>query len=278
MHRDHPWPGVVSAVGYRTPEPDHPIHRGLPSPWLTVIFSLDEGVESASTLDELASAQPTPIVTAGLHTETSYVLERTGQTGIQLAVHPLAARTLLGRPAAELSATEYDGAEVVGRTGERTQQRLTDTPDWSRAFDLLRDHLRQTRDDHRRAEVRTEVRHAWHLLEASGGQLPIAVVAAQVGVTPRHLGTLFRREVGRPPKTIAQLIRFQRAVTLIKGSLGRTGRVDLAEVAATAGYADQSHLTHEFVDRIGIPPSTWISEEFRNLQDHGRVAEADSST
>jgi hypothetical protein len=39
---------VVSAVGYRTPRPDHPVHFGLPSPWLTVIFSLDDGVESAS--------------------------------------------------------------------------------------------------------------------------------------------------------------------------------------------------------------------------------------
>jgi AraC-like DNA-binding protein len=243
-----------------------------------VIFSLDDGVESASTLDELESAPPTPIITAGLHTETSYVLERTGQTGIQLAVHPLAARALLGRPSAELSATHYDGAEVVGRTGVRTQQRLADTPDWTRAFDLLGGHLRRTRDDRRRVEVRSEVRHAWHLLEASGGLLPIAVVAAQVGVTPRHLGTLFRREVGRPPKTIAQLIRFQHAVSLIKASLARTGRVDLAVVAAAAGYADQSHLTHEVVDRIGIPPSTWIAEEFRNLQDHGRVAAADSST
>jgi AraC-like DNA-binding protein len=268
---------VVSAVGYRTPEPDHPIHRGLPSPWLTVIFSLDDGIESASTLERLEDATPTPIITAGLHTATSYVLERTGQAGIQLAVHPLAARVLLGRPASELSVTDFDGTEVVGRSGVRAQQRLTETLDWTCAFDLLGDHLQHARDDHRRAEVRSEVRHAWHLLEASGGRLPIAVVAAQVGVTPRHLGTLFRREVGRAPKTIAQLIRFQSAVSLIKASVGRTGRVDLADVAATAGYADQSHLTHEVVDRIGVPPSTWIAEEFRNLQDHGRLGAADSS-
>jgi AraC-like DNA-binding protein len=268
---------VVSAVGYRTPQPDHPVHRGLPSPWLTVIFSLDEGVESASTLDELDGAPPIPIIAAGLHTETSYVLERAGQTGIQLAVHPLAARTLFGRRAAELSVTGYDGAEVVGRAGVRTQQRLTETPGWSRAFDLLGSHLQRTSEDHRRSDVRSEVRHAWHLLDASGGRLPIALVASQVGITPRHLGSLFRREVGHPPKTIAQLIRFQRVVSLIKASLARTGQVDLAGVAAIAGYADQSHLTHEVVDRLGTPPSAWIAEEFRNLQDHGRVATADSS-
>jgi AraC-like DNA-binding protein len=268
---------VVSAVGYRTPVPDHPVHYGLPSPYLTVIFSRDDGVEAARELAALPEAKPDPLIAAGLHTKVSYVLERPEQSGLQLAVHPLACRALFGLPAAELSVADDGGGELLGRDAATTQERLTETPDWPTAFRLLGDHLRRSLSEERYGEVRSEVRHAWHLMEVSGGRLPIALVAARVGVTPRHLGTLFRREVGCPPKTVAQLIRFQRVVSLIKVSLAHTGRVDLGDVAAAAGYADQSHLTHEVVDRLGIPPSAWIAEEFRNLQDHGRVVARPSS-
>ena len=157
----------------------------------------------------------------------------------------------------------------------RTQERLTECRDWSDAFALLGGHLTRSLARHPRVEVRSELRHAWSLLEASGGQRPIAEVAACVGLTPRHLGTLFRREVGQSPKTIAQLIRFQCSVALIKKtSLVSDRSRRPGRVAARAGYADQSHLTHDFVERIGVPPTRWITEEFRNLQDHGALPAA----
>jgi AraC-like DNA-binding protein len=260
---------VVSAVGYRTPQPEHPVHYGLPSPWLTVIFSLDDGVESASERAALPTAPPLPIIVAGLHTRSSFVRPRTGQAGVQLAVHPLAARSLFGMPAAELSATEYDGRQVLDHRATSIQEQLTESRDWDHAFIVLGGHLARSLDRRRRGDQRSELRHAWSLLETSGGRMPISAVAARVGITPRHLGTLFTREVGRSPKIIAQLIRFQRSVALIKNDIARIGRTDLATVAVRCGYADQSHLTHDFVERIGVPPTRWIAEEFRNLQDHG---------
>lgn len=256
-------------MGYRTPPPDQPVHYGLPSPWLTVIFSLDDGVESASDRTALATAPPLPIIAAGLHTRASFVRPRAGQAGVQLAVHPLAARALFGVPASELSSTDYDGRQVLDRTAARTQDRLTACRDWIDAFTVLGGHLTRSLDRRRQDEPRNEVRHAWGLLQASAGRLSIGEVAARVGLTQRHLSTLFTREVGRTPKTVAQLIRFQHAVDLIKNDIARAGRTELAQVAARAGYADQSHLTRDVVDRLGVPPTRWIIEEFRNLQDHG---------
>jgi AraC-like DNA-binding protein len=267
---------VVSAVGYRSPVPDHPVHYGLPSPYLTVIFSLDDGVESASDRATLGAATPDPIVAAGLHPRTSYVRQRSGQCGIQLAVHPLACRSLFGLPAVELSVTDYDGRDVLGRAAAITQDRLTESRDWADAFRLVGSHLTGSLADRRRADVRSEVRHAWHLLQHSEGRMPISEVARTVGVTPRHLGTLFSAELGSSPKTVAQLFRFHRAVGEVHRALGRHGRVELAAVAARAGYADQAHLTRDFVQRLGVPPSRWIAEEFRNLQDHAFRAGADS--
>jgi transcriptional regulator GlxA family with amidase domain len=108
--------------------------------------------------------------------------------------------------------------------------------------------------------------------------MAIGEVAATVAVTPRHLGTLFQREVGRSPKAIARLFRFERAVRQVRTAVGRGNRVDLAAVAAAAGYADQSYLTRDFVDRLGVAPSRWITEEFRNLQEHGADPATDSGS
>ena len=108
--------------------------------------------------------------------------------------------------------------------------------------------------------------------------MPISEVAQRVGVSPRHLGTLFAREVGRSPKTVAQLFRFQGAVTEIREAVAGRRPVDLAAVAARAGYADQSHLSRDFGDRLGASPSRWLREEFRNLQDHPLTTAPESST
>ena len=43
--------------------------------------------------------------------------------------------------------------------------------------------------------------------------------------------------------------------------------VPLAEAAHRCGYADQAHLTREWVALAGCPPSTWLREEFPFLQD-----------
>ena len=260
---------MVSAVGYRTPAPDHPVHYGLPSPWLTVIFSLDDGVESASDL-LIAACGPA----AADH-------RRRSAHAVQLRWRPGPGRPASSSPSTpggagaargagpRASSTDYDGRQVLDRHATRTQEQLTECRDWDHAFAVLGRHLSRSLDRTHRVDPRSEVRHAWSLLQDSGGRLPIAEVAARVGLSPRHLGTLFTREVGRTPKAVAQLMRFQGAVGLIKVDIARTGRTDLAAVAARCGYADQSHLTHDFVERLGVPPTRWISEEFRNLQDHG---------
>ena len=89
--------------------------------------------------------------------------------------------------------------------------------------------------------------HAWHLLRASHGTARVADVARAVGWSERHLAARFRAEIGLTPKAAARVIRFDRARRMIPGSNG-------AIVAATCGYADQSHLVRDFVEFTGLRP------------------------
>nr|WP_242660161.1 AraC family transcriptional regulator [Mycobacterium intracellulare] len=184
-------------------------------------------------------------------------------------MHPLASRALFGVPSAELPVAEYDATAVLDRGGLELHDRVTEAHGWPDVFALVARYLIEARRRRESASVRPEVAHAWHLLERSRGRIPVAAVAETVGVTTRHLTTLFGQEVGRSPKTVAMLMRFQHATARIAASARRYGRVDLAGVAAATGYSDHAHLTREFVRFVGVPPRRWLADEFRNIQDGG---------
>ncbi|MEB3032711.1 AraC family transcriptional regulator [[Mycobacterium] nativiensis] len=258
-------------VGYRALDVPQAVHRGMPSSTLTFIVSLDEGVQAADTAEALPSAKPNPIILGGLHVQASHVRQCRGQAGVQVAVHPLASRALFGMPSAELSVTDFDARPILGRGSVELHERLVQAPRWADAFDLVACYLadaRWRRDDD---GVRPEVAHAWHLLHRSRGTAPVAHVAERVGLSQRHLNTLFRREVGRTPKAVAMLMRFEHATARIAGDTRRAGRVDLARIAGDTGYCDQAHLTREFVRFAGVSPRAWLAEEFQNIQDGGHT-------
>ena len=247
----------------------------MPSSTLTFIVSLDDGVEAAETAEALPAARPNPLLLGGLHVQAAHVRQRRGQTGVQLAVHPLAARALFGVPSAELNAAQLDATAVLGRSGIRLRDRVSEAQQWGDAFGWIAGVSVAGMAAPGRTGVRPEVAHAWQLLALSGGRASVGAVADRVGVTGRHLTTLFHREVGRSPKTVAMLMRFERATAQIADSVRRSATVDLAAVAAGTGYSDQAHLTREFARFAGAPPRRWIAEEFRNIQAGGHIGGAD---
>jgi AraC-like DNA-binding protein len=268
-------PGVASMVGYRALEMPGGVHRGMPSSTLTFIVSLDDGVEAAQTAEALPEARPNPVLLGGLHVRAAHVRQRRGQAGVQLAVHPLASRALFGMPSAELSLSDFDGVTVLGRPGTELRERVSDAGHWRDAFALIAQYLVDARTRRERSTVRPEVAYAWHLLQRSRGRAPVSTVADRVDLSARHLTTLFQREVGRSPKTVAMLMRFEHATARIAEAVRRGAPLDLAAVAIDTGYSDQAHLSREVVRFAGAPPRRWVAEEFRNIQDGGHAAGSD---
>lgn len=84
----------------------------------------------------------------------------------------------------------------------------------------------------------------------SAGRARIEDLARRTGVTRQHLARLFDVNVGMSPKTFARVARFRRAMTL-----GR--KMAWADVAATLGYSDQSHLIAEFRELAGTTPDAF---------------------
>ena len=77
-------------------------------------------------------------------------------------------------------------------------------------------------------------------------------IAGRVGLSERQLRRRTHAAAGYGPKTLQRILRFQRFVRTVDAS---EGPLDLAAAAATAGYADQSHLTRESVALSGLTPA-----------------------
>jgi AraC-like DNA-binding protein len=232
-------------------------HLGLPSPYLTVIVTLDEPLHVARQPDPAQSPDRYDALVGGLHTRPAVIEHDGAQSGVQLALSPLGTRALFGVPAGELADVDVHGADLIGRLGAELQERMQAAMTWTDRFRLLDEGLGRLIDPSRRPPA--EVCHAWHLLRASHGTARIADVACAVGWSERHLAARFRTEIGLTPKAAARVIRFDRARRMIPGSHG-------AAVAAVCGYADQPHLVRDFVDFTGLTPSAWLAAEVGNVQ------------
>ncbi len=76
---------------------------------------------------------------------------------------------------------------------------------------------------------------------------PVDAIADACGLSPRQLQRRCRTAFGYGPKTLARILRMQRAV-----ALARAG-TPFATVSAVAGYADQAHLARDVRALAGVP-------------------------
>jgi AraC-like DNA-binding protein len=256
-------PFVAWYAGYRQAgEPA--AHRGLPSPYLTMIFTLDDPLVLACHPDPRQPPASYDTLVGGLHTSPALITHEGRQSGIQLMLSPLGARALLNVPAGELTAIDVDGSQLLGGLAARIREQLCAAPDWPARFAALDRLLGETIRD--APPVSPEASWAWRELLASGGDVSIADLARQTGWSSRHLRNRFRAEIGLTPKAAARVIRFDRARRLLQRLAAAGPLPPLAEVAAECGYYDQAHLAREFRDLAGCPPSAWVAQECRNVQ------------
>jgi AraC-like DNA-binding protein len=262
-------PYVTAYTGYRQAGIEPAVHRGLPSPSLTMIVTLDEPLVIARHPDPRQPASSHDFLLGGLHTAPALVTHDGWQSGIQLALTPLGARALLGMPAGELASIDVEAADVLGRLAGEVRERVVAAPDWAGRFAVLEDFLIsrvRAAQAPGRPEASPEVSYAWNRLRRSRGAVSVAELAAETGWSARHLGERFRAETGLSPKAGARVVRFDQARRRLQRRQARDGRVALAGLAAECGYYDQAHMARDFRDLAGCPPSVLLAEELRNVQ------------
>ncbi|MTE16447.1 helix-turn-helix transcriptional regulator [Nocardia aurantiaca] len=86
------------------------------------------------------------------------------------------------------------------------------------------------------------------IVTSLGSGMSVSATAEELGTGPRRLHRLSLAAFGYGPKTLARVLRMQRALALARGGMG------LADVAAIVGFADQAHLSRDIRELSGMSP------------------------
>lgn len=232
------------------------VTRGLPSRHVSLMIGLDEPFEIQKT-------SSTRSFIGGLNDKPAMVTRRESIDCLHLFLNPLGIRTLFGFPAAELCDGIVDLKNVFGAFTEEFIGHLQELKYWPTRFDYLDQVFLSL---FKPSIVTRELQWSWNALLGSEGKVKIAALAHEIGWSRRHFSEKFKQEFGISPKNIARVLRFEKACALLKI------RQSLADVAATTGYYDQAHLSHEWQSLAGCSPKTWILEELPFLQDYELAA------
>lgn len=177
-----------------------------------------------------------------------------GTESVGVRFRPGAASHLLGTSAAEIRNIRVGLGDVLGSTWERKlTDRLDNAPADAERIALFENAVRAWRTRGPEADpligaVRQALaRHSWN----------VGALADAASVTERQLQRRCNDAFGYGPATLRGILRLQRFMALAQSGT-RTG---LAELAATAGYSDQAHLSRECRRISSLTPSGLLASE-----------------
>lgn len=197
---------------------------------------------------------------AGLH-ETPAQTEHAGEIcGVEAYLTPLGARRLFGVPMGELTGQVVELEDLIGSSD--LAERLHETPGWPARLTLFERWIARRVLEAPAASA--ELEWAWRRLVNSGGTVPVGELAAELGRSRRHLAAAFREQLGLPPKALARLLRFERAVARLRAG------ADLATLALDCGYFDQAHFSRDFRAFTGMTPTGY--RDVTSVQDFTSIA------
>ncbi|MFC8359758.1 helix-turn-helix domain-containing protein [Streptomyces griseorubiginosus] len=167
----------------------------------------------------------------------AYVTEGAPSTWVGLRFHPGSAPAFLGVPAHELRDLRVELADLwPASEARRLGSRVAASADPATALEDIALERAAPADPVLRALVAS--------LDAGR---PVGVTADELGLGPRQLHRRSLVAFGYGPKTLARILRLQRAL-----ALARAG-VPYAETAARCGFADQAHLARDVRELTGVP-------------------------
>lgn len=263
--------------GYRQAGMAPATQRGLPSPWLTFIVALDDPLVIARHPDPHQAPGRYQSLVGGLHTVPAHIVHDGRQSGIQIALHPLAAGALFGLPAGELAGRCAAADAVLGAAADLLREQVLAAGCWDQRMSAVDRWLLGRMEQGDRARPPPGVTRAWEVLIRSGGTVPVEALVREVAWSERRLRDQMLAWTGLSPKSAARVIRFDRARRQLAAAVAGGHPGGLADLAVRCGYYDQAHLAREFNRLAGCAPSRWAAEEFRNIQ-AGAHAEPSEST
>ena len=169
--------------------------------------------------------------------------------------YPDAFHALFGVDLAAIQDAFVDVARVLPPHGLQLVDAVAAAPD--------DDARRRIVDAFLAAHATTLVASAWMRLRRMGVNIGLRVAGRLLGVGPRQVQRLARREGGMSVQGLSRLWRGERSLRKVRAALADGQAIDWAAHAVDAGYADQSHFVRDCKEISGRTP-TQIAQQARH--------------
>ena len=243
------------------------LQRILPDGCVELIFHFGERFHAMSATG-VAVQQPASFV-VGLLTSPFVIAPAVHVDTMAVRFRPGGAYPFFAVPLSLLTDRAVGLDQLWGPvTARRIWQQLADTRSARRSGEAAKAAARAARATtisrellHRLTSVEPDRATASAVgdLVGTSGRARIDRVAARAGMTTRQLQRRFADRVGVSPKVLARILRFQR--TLLERAPADRSQADWVRVASECGYADQSHLIHDYHAFAGETPATLLAAE-----------------
>lgn len=175
---------------------------------------------------------------------------------------PGAAGNILGLPVTELTDRHVPTDDLWGARAGELREKLLAAPGPPAALRVMEAEL--SARIHRPLLMHPAVARALACRTGGWGSFRVAEIQRQAGFSPRHFIALFRAAAGLTPKHYYRIKRFTAALQGLTDSNTR----GLADLAASAGYSDQAHLTREFREFSGVTPTQYRPRDPASILHH----------
>lgn len=91
-----------------------------------------------------------------------------------------------------------------------------------------------------------------YIEENLDGDLSLHAMGAEVDISPLYLARAFKAAVGQSPHQYVLSRRIERAKELLRNT-----DLTVVDVALSAGFSSQSHLSHWFIRQVGVSPAAY---------------------
>ena len=188
----------------------------------------------------------------GPDTRMRWVDLRDGLVITGLRLRPGAVRAVFGCSASLLLDRQAPLRDLAAVSG-RFLDALNFADNLQRRHALLEGWLRHARQD---MSANDHAVLAGCRLLTVDTQLPISVLAQQLGWNARMIHRQFVAACGYGPKYLLRVMRVQAALRVAHDS---SLRLRLPDIASSVGFADQAHMTREFKALTGFTPAAYLA-------------------
>ncbi len=188
---------------------------------------------------------------------------------------PLGAHLFLGMPMHETASRTLALSDVDARLAREVMSKVGIAKGWEDRFNAM-EAVIANRVEQR--VIPSPIAWAWERIARADGRIAVGRLASELAYSHHRLTREFEASIGQPPKMVAQVFRFNRALRMLnrrlnnrppkasgKPYLETSGLSDApavkiawAELASACGYFDQPHLIREFRRFAGLTPTAFL--------------------